>query len=48
MLDAWLAKHGRTDETTVWVPVMARKSSVTMLLDAKSGEVLEALPIYPW
>jgi hypothetical protein len=48
LLDAWLTKHGRTDDEVVWVPIVARKSSLTMLLDARTGEVLKALPIYPW
>jgi len=48
MIAAWLAKRGYRNNAVVWVPVMARKSSATMLLDAKTGEVLDALPIYPW
>jgi len=47
-LDPWLAENGRDEKSVVWVPIIARKSSLTMLLDAQSGEVLEALPIYPW
>jgi hypothetical protein len=48
VLDAWLREHAARDEAVTWVPVLARKSSVVMLLDARSGEVLDALPIYPW
>lgn len=47
-LDRWLDKHSRTDISIAWVPVVARESSLTMLLDAKTGEVLAALPINPW
>jgi hypothetical protein len=48
ILDAWLKEHGREDSTVAWVPVVARHSSLTMLIDAQSGEVLAPLPIYPW
>lgn len=48
LLDEWLQDHSLKDEDVRWVPVMARKSSVTMLLDAETGVVLTALPIYPW
>jgi len=48
ILDRWLATHARKEGEIAWVPVDARKSSLTMLLDAKTGEVLDTLPIYPW
>ncbi len=48
ILDHWLESNSRKDDEVTWVPIVARKSSLTMLLDAKTGKVLEALPIYPW
>jgi hypothetical protein len=32
----------------VWVPIVARKASLTMLLDAHSGQPIRALAINPW
>jgi hypothetical protein len=48
ILDDWLKNHQLGEDQVVWVPVMARKSSLSMLLDSRTGEVLGALPIYPW
>lgn len=48
IIEDWLRKHQLTESDVVWVPVMARKSSLTMLLDAKTGAVLSPLDIYPW
>jgi hypothetical protein len=48
VLDRWLAQHHRSEEDTVWMPVNTRTSALTMLLDKKTGAVLDALPIYPW
>lgn len=48
LLEEWLQTNRREEHDVVWVPVMARKSSVTMLLDAHSGEPLDAIDIYPW
>lgn len=45
---SWLTDHGLSEAQVVWVPVVARSSSLTMLLDAKTGEVLAALPADPW
>lgn len=47
-LDRWLDKHSRKDMDVAWIPVVARESSLTMLLDSKTGAVLGALPIDPW
>jgi hypothetical protein len=35
-------------DNTVWVPIVARKASLTMLLDAHSGQPLRAIAINPW
>ncbi|MDO1527793.1 TfpX/TfpZ family type IV pilin accessory protein [Fulvimonas sp. R45] len=49
VLDRWLARHtARTDTNTVWLPLMARKTSLTMLVDGTNGKILGALPIDPW
>jgi len=47
-IDAWLAAHGRAESAVVWLPVLARHASVSMLLDAQSGTPLAALAIDPW
>lgn len=47
-LKAWLEKHQREESSVVWLPINARKAALTMLLDAKTGEALDALPIDPW
>ena len=48
MLDTWLSKHNREETDIVWLPINARKVDLTMLLDTKTGGVLDALPIDPW
>lgn len=35
-------------EPPVWVPIRARAKNMTMLLSAKTGQPLKALPIDPW
>ena len=47
-VDAWLSKHQRSNDSVAWLPIVARRDSLTMLLDAKSGAVLDALPLNPW
>lgn len=48
-LDHWLAKHpDQTGANTVWLPLMTRKTSLTMLVNGSTGKVLTALPIDPW
>ena len=48
LLDDWLKTHQRTDVEVVFLPILARKASLTMLLDARTGEILDALPVNPW
>lgn len=48
LVDAWLLKHPYPRADVVWVPLVARRDDMTMLLDRNSGEVLGALPIDPW
>lgn len=47
-VDAWLARNGRSRDDVVWLPVMAPKASLTMLMDKRSGQPLGALDIDPW
>ncbi len=48
LLMAWLHEHGRSADDVRWVPLTARRATMTMLLDAKTGASLDALPIAPW
>jgi len=47
-VEEWLRGHGRSATDTKWVPLSARRATLTMLLDAHTGETLDALPINPW
>ncbi len=48
VLDAWLAKSGRGTDTLVWLPMLAGDAVLTVLLDAKTGELVDTLPIDAW
>ena len=48
VLDRWLQDNGYRDSDIVWLPLMARHSSLTMLLDARDGTPLDAVRIDPW
>lgn len=48
VVKAWLKGHDRDAASVVWLPVNVRKVAMTMLLDARTGAVLDALPIDPW
>ncbi|MEO5560952.1 MAG: TfpX/TfpZ family type IV pilin accessory protein [Dokdonella sp.] len=48
LLDAWLLDHSHARADVVWLPLVARRDDMTMLLDRSTGEVLGALPIDPW
>lgn len=47
-VEAWLHAHGRPATDVRWVPLAARRATMTMLLDAGTGATLDALPIDPW
>ena len=47
-LDHWFAEQRRNENEVVWVPIVARKSSLTMLLDSTTGEIIQPIPIDPW
>jgi hypothetical protein len=44
----WMLEHGRTAADVRWVPLTARRATLTMLLDATTGAALDALPLNPW
>jgi hypothetical protein len=46
-VQAWLQSNGHTESDVVWLPILSREGSLTMLLDAKTGMPLAALPIDP-
>ncbi|MEO7433186.1 MAG: TfpX/TfpZ family type IV pilin accessory protein [Dokdonella sp.] len=47
-LDAAIAKSGHAADSIVWVPLVARKASLVMLLDRESGAVLRPASVNPW
>ena len=47
ILNQWLDGSGRDRDGIVWLPIYSRDGSLTMLLDAKTGMPLAALPIDP-
>lgn len=47
-LDRWLEENRRGAAELAWVPIVARKASLVMLLDAKTGDLVQALPVDPW
>lgn len=48
VLDRWLGHQQRPESELAWLPINARRASLTMIVDAKSGAVIKALPIDPW
>lgn len=48
LIDRRLAELGRRDEETRFLPLKARKTDCTVLLDARTGAVLGFLELYPW
>lgn len=47
-LDAWLRRHGSAEEEVAWLPIVARDSDLTMLMDRTTGEPLGAIALDPW
>lgn len=47
-LDKWLSKHDQVSADVVWLPVTTRFDDVTMLLDKRTGQPLDAIAINPW
>lgn len=48
LLDTGVANTKQAAEQIVWVPLVARKASLLMLLDRSSGKTLGAVAINPW
>jgi len=48
LIEAWLHTHGRDAADIKWVPLSARRATLTMLLDGQTGATLDVLPIVPW
>jgi hypothetical protein len=48
VVDDWVAASGRDPETIVVLPVVSRRADLAMLLDATTGEPLDALPLGIW
>lgn len=47
-IEKWLTESKRTESSTVWVPIEARKADQVMILDAATAEPLKSFAIDPW
>ena len=47
-LNAAIRGTGKPPEGIVWVPMLARKSNLVMLLDRATGQPLRAVAVNPW
>jgi len=47
-IDSFLAAHGRTDDTTRYLPVKTRGDFVTAMLDGTTGDFLGMVALVPW
>lgn len=47
-VNAWLRERAAAEADVVWLPIKARHASLTMLLDAKTGDLLGAIDVNPW
>ena len=47
-IQSWLLQHRRNAADVAWLPLQAPRTSMTMLLDRRTGQPLDALPIDPW
>jgi hypothetical protein len=48
LIETWLREHGRAAADVKWVPLSARRATLTVLLDGKTGATLDILLIDPW
>jgi len=48
IISRWLAASGRDAQSVVWIPLVARKTDLVMLLDASTAHVLQPLDVDPW
>lgn len=47
-VDDWLRTHQRQRNEVVWLPVVARRKDLTMMLDPDTGMPLGAVDVTPW
>jgi hypothetical protein len=49
IVEPWLSKHGRKADDAVWVPLIAKRKDIVVLLDRKDGSMLGSLGVEaPW
>jgi hypothetical protein len=48
LLEDGIARTGKARDALVFVPLVARKANLTMLLDARNGDPLQAIAVNPW
>jgi hypothetical protein len=47
-IDAWVAASGRPEDSLRFVPLQARHGDMSVIVDARTGDVQGVLAIYPW
>jgi len=47
-IDGWLKRHDVSEAQAVWLPIQARDGDLVMMVRAKGGQPIGALPINPW
>ncbi|GHD74254.1 fimb protein [Luteimonas padinae] len=47
-IDVWLRRTKQSEDSVVWVPLVARSKDITMLMDKHTGMPLDALSVPPW
>lgn len=48
VLEDWLQRHKRSASEISWLPMTSNHTDMTTLLDAKTGAVVDSLPMDPW
>lgn len=47
-IDGWLKRHCANEAQVLWLPIQARNGDLVMMVRAKDGRPVGALPIDPW
>lgn len=47
-IDRWLARHGASERDARWLPIQSRAGDLVMLVRARDGQPIGALPLDPW
>lgn len=47
-IDKWLRRHNANEAQVLWLPIQARDGDLVMMVRAKDGQPIGALPINPW